>query len=224
MTRWILALALLLGPFASSARAAESALDLLDTPTPYSADFTLNGPRGQYNGHVWHMQGSDRREVETQGGGQGILIQRDSGTAYFLGIGGRWYVTLSLDAASGLIGGLNSWQVERERVGEETLAGLRVTRWTATASGPKGGFQGEIWTTRDGIIVRAVGTVSGIGGTPSPVEMTLSHLKTGTVDRQKLEVPEGWLNFDLRQLPADRVVQAIEGMKPMLNRRAKGGE
>ena len=221
MMRWSLALALL-GLLAGGAQAAEPALDLLDTPVPYSADFTLNGPRGSYSGHVWHAQGSERREVATQGGGQGILIQRDTGTAYFLGIGGRWYVTLSLDAASGLVGGLNSWQVERQRIGEETLGGQRVTRWTATASGPKGGFQGEIWTTRDDIVVRAVGTVSGgAGGTPGPVEMTLSHLQVGSVDQRMLEVPDGWFGIDLRQMPADRVVQAIEGMKPMLNRRAK---
>jgi len=221
MTRWILALALLLGSLASAARAAEPALDLLDTAVPYSADFTLNGPRGSYSGHVWHAQGSERREVATQGGGQGILIQRDNGTAYFLGIGGRWYVTLSLEAAGGLVGGLQSWQVERERIGEETLAGLRVTRWTATASGPKGGFEGEIWTSREGIVVRAVGTMASPGGSPSPVEMSLSHIQVGTVDRQKLEVPEGWFGIDLRQLPAEKVSQAIEGLKPMLNRRGK---
>jgi len=208
--------ALAAGP---TARAAEPALDVLDAQVSYSADFTLTGPRGAYSGHVWHAPGSERREVATQGGGQGVLIHRDTGTAYFLGIGGKWYVSLSLEAASSLIGGLQSWEIERTRVGEETVAGVRTTRWTAQASGPKGGFEGEIWTNRDGIVVKAVGTVAASGGTRSPVEMTLSHLKVGTVDRQMLEVPEGWFSLDLRKLPADRVVQAIEGMKPMLEKR-----
>jgi hypothetical protein len=209
--------ALAAGP---GARAAEPALDVLDAPVSYSADFTLTGPRGAYTGHVWHAPGSERREVATQGGGQGVLIHRDTGTAYFLGIGGKWYVSLSMEAASALIGGLQSWEIERSRIGEETVAGVRATRWRAQASGPKGGFDGEMWTSRDGIVVKAVGTVAAPGGSPSPVEMTLSRLKVGTVDSKMLEVPEGWFSLDLRKLPADRVVQAIEGMKPMLDKRS----
>jgi len=209
--------ALAAGP---GARAAEPALDVLDAPVSYSADFTLTGPRGAYSGRVWHAPGSERREVATEGGGQGVLIHRDTGTAYFLGIGGKWYVSLSMEAASGLIGGLQSWEIERSRIGEETVAGVRAIRWRAQASGPKGGFEGEMWTTRDGIVVKAVGTVAAPGGNRSPVEMTLSRLKVGTVDPQMLEVPEGWFSLDLRKLPADRVVQAIEGMKPMLDKRS----
>lgn len=201
------------------ARAAEPALDVLDAQVSYSADFTMTGPRGAYTGRVWHAPGSERRDVVTQGGGQGVLIHRDTGTAYFLGIGGKWYVSLSLEAAGAVVGGLQSWAIERTRIGEENVAGMRTTRWTAQASGPKGGFEGEIWTNRDGIVVKAVGTVAAPGGNPSPVEMTLSHLKVGSVDPQMLEVPEGWFSLDLRKLPADRVVQAIEGMKPMLDKR-----
>jgi len=220
MPRLLGALILIFGLVAvPTARAAEPALDVLDAQVSYSADFTMTGPRGAYTGHVWHAPGSERRDVATQGGGQGILIHRDTGTAYFLGIGGKWYVSLSLEAAGAVIGGLQSWQIERTRIGEETVAGVRTTRWTAQASGPKGGFDGEIWTNRDGIVVKAVGTVAAPGGDPSPVEMTLSKLKVGPVDPQMLEVPEGWFSLDLRKLPADRVVQAIEGMKPMLDKR-----
>ncbi|CCG42257.1 LolA family protein [Magnetospirillum molischianum] len=203
----------------SDARAAEQALDVLDAQVSYSADFTMTGPRGAYTGRVWHAPGSERREVATQGGGQGVLIHRDTGTAYFLGIGGKWYVSLSMEAASTLIGGLQSWEITRTRIGEENVAGVRATRWNAQATGPKGGFEGEIWTSRDGIVLKAVGTVAAPGGNRSPVEMTLSRLKVGTVDPQMLEVPEGWFSLDLRKLPADRVVQAIEGMKPMLDKR-----
>lgn len=214
----VLALFLLARP----AKAAEAALDLLDTATPYTADFTISSGRGTYHGKVWHAKGRERREVATSGGGQAVLLMRDADAAYLLGLSGKWYVGLSLRAAGALAGGLDSWQITRTKLREETVAGLKATRWKARAEGPKGGFVGEIWTTRDGIVVKAVGTIDNANGDDSPVEMTLSGVRVGAVDRQMLELPQGWFGFDLRKVPAERVEQAIEGLKPMLEGR-KGG-
>ena len=87
---------------ASGAMAAESALDLLDSAAPYHADFSVSSPRGTYQGTVWHVHGRERRDVVTSGGGQGVLILRDSDAAYLLGLSGKWYVGLSLKAAGAL--------------------------------------------------------------------------------------------------------------------------
>ncbi len=202
-----------------AARAAEPALDLLDSAASYRADFSISSSRGTYHGTVWHAQGRERREVETSGGGQGVLILRDSDAAYVLGLSGKWYVGLSLKAAGALAGGLDTWRVERSKVREESVAGIRATRWKARADGPKGGFSGDIWTSREGIVVKAVGVVDNANGDDSPVEMTLSGLRVGPVDQQMLEVPQGWFGFDLRKVPADRIQQALEGIKPLLEGR-----
>ena len=215
-------LALFLAFLSPAAIAAEAALDLLDASVSYTADFTVSSPRGAYAGKVWHAPGRERREVATSGGGQGVLILRDSDAAYVLGLSGKWYVGVSLKAAGALAGGLDSWRVERSKLREETIAGIRATRWKVRADGPKGGFTGEMWTSRDGIVVKAVGVVDNPNGDDQPVEMALSGLKVGTVDRQKLELPQGWFGFDLRKVPADRIEQAIEGIKPLLEGR-KGG-
>ena len=201
---------------ASGAMAAESALDLLDSAAPYHADFSVSSPRGTYQGTVWHVHGRERRDVVTSGGGQGVLILRDSDAAYLLGLSGKWYVGLSLKAAGALAGGLDSWRIERSRVREESVAGIRATRWKARADGPKGGFTGDIWTSREGIVVKAVGVIDNPNGDDSPVEMSLSGLRVGAFDRQMLEVPQGWFGFDLRKVPADRIEQAIGGIKPLL--------
>jgi hypothetical protein len=201
---------------ASPGNAAESALDLLDTPASYSADFTLVGPRGTYNGKVWHAKGRERRDVDTSGGGQGVLIHRDTGAAYLLGLSGKWYVGLSLQAASAFAGGLDGWRVERTRQGEDSVAGIRTTRWKARAEGPKGGFTGDIWTSRDGIVVKALGHVDKADGDDQPVNMELSRLKVGPVDARMLDLPQGWFGLDLRKMPADRVEQAIEAARPLL--------
>ncbi|CAA7622377.1 hypothetical protein [Magnetospirillum sp. SS-4] len=210
------ALALLTVVAAKPAAAVESAIELLDAPVSYTADFTLTGPRGTYRGKVWHAKGRERREVATSGGGQGVLIQRDTGNAYLLGLSGRWYVGLSLAAAGAFAGGLDGWTVTRTKVGDEIVGGIRATRWKARADGPKGGFSGHVWTSRDGIVVKAAGTIDKASGDDQAVEMVLSGLKVGSVDARLLELPQGWFGLDLRKLPAERVAQAIEAAKPLL--------
>ena len=207
------------GVWAGGAWASEPALDLLDSAISYRADFTVSSSRGTYQGQVWHSHGSERRDVATSGGGQGILILRDSDAAYVLGLSGKWYVGVSLQAAGALAGGLDAWRVERSRLREESVAGIRATRWKVRADGPKGGFAGDIWTSREGIVVKAVGVVENPNGDDSPVEMSLSRLQVGPVDRHMLEVPKGWFGFDLRKVPADRIEQAVAGIKPLLEGR-----
>lgn len=201
------------------ALAAEPALDLLDVQASYTAAFSVTSSRGTYHGRVWHMPGLERREVATDGGGQGILIDRNADTAYLLGLSGKWYVGLSLRAAAGMVGGLDAWQASRTRVREENVAGLRATRWKTRAEGPKGGFTGDIWTSREGVVVKAVGVLNSADGDDSPVEMSLSDLRVGAVDRRMFDLPKGWFGFDLRQVPPDKVVQAVESLKPLLEGR-----
>lgn len=215
-------LALIFTLVVGTVHAGELALDLLDTATPYTADFTISSSRGVYHGKVWHSRGRERREVVTSGGGQAVLLLRDSDAAYVMGLANKWYVGLSLRAAGALASGLDSWQATRVKVRDETVGGLKTTRWKTRAEGPKGGFDGDIWITRDGIVVKAVGVIENPNGDDSPVEMTLSGVKIGPVDRQMLDLPQGWFGFDLRKVPPERIEQAIEGIKPLLEGR-KGG-
>jgi hypothetical protein len=202
--------------------AVEPALDVLDAPVAYSADFVVSSDRGRYSGHVWHMPGKELREFETSGGGQALLILRDSDAAYLMKPAAHWYVGLGLKAVGALAGGLDGWQVDRRRVRDESVNGIRTTRWKAQASGPKGRFDGDLWTSRDGIVVKAAGTVSAPGGEAMPVEMVLSTLKLGGVEATKFDLPKGWLGIDLRQVPPEQVERAMEGLKPMLEGRGGG--
>lgn len=205
--------------FAGPVRAADSALDLLDAPVAYTADFTVSSPRGTYSGTVWHQPGLERRDVATSGGGQGVLIDRKADSVHLLGLSGKWAVALSLRAAAGMAGGLDGWTVTRTRLREESVGGIRTTRWKVRAEGPRGGFGGDLWTSREGIAVKVVGTIENASGDDSPVEMALSNLQVGQTDAQALALGKGWFSFDLRSVPPERVVQAVEGLKPLLEAR-----
>lgn len=198
--------------------AAEPALDLLDARVPYAADFTVTSGRGTYTGQVWHMPGMERRDFATAAGGQALIVRRDQDAAYLLKPAGRWYVALGLRAVGVLAGGIDAMTAERRKVRDETVGGIPATRWKVKAGGPRGGFDGEMWTSRDGIVVKAAGRL-GDGADAEPVEMALSGLKVGPVDARLFELPSGWLGMDLRKVPPEKVEQALEGLRPMLQGR-----
>lgn len=200
--------------------AATTALDLLDAPVAYTASFTVTSDKGTYRGTVWHEPGRERRDFDTSGGGQTVLLRRDTGSAYLLKASGRWYVGLALDAAAGLAGGIDAMAVARTRVRDETVAGIPATRYRIDAAAPRGDrFVGDAWFSRDGILVKASGTVTSRSGRSTPVETALAGLKRGKVDERLFELPAGWLGMDLRSVPADRIEAAVESLRPMLEGR-----
>lgn len=201
------------------ARAAEKAIDLLDVPVSYTADFTVSSDHGTYSGTVWHAFGRERRDFGTSGGGQSVLLRRDTDSAYLMKPSGRWYVGLGFQAVGALAGGIDSLTVDRRKLGEENVGGIRATRYKVAAAGPKGSrFDGHAWFSKEGILVRAEGWLSEGGGKESQVDMVLSNLRVGAVDDRKFELPAGWLGMDLRAVPPEKIAQALEGLKPMLER------
>lgn len=217
MLRRVSSLVIALGLLAAPAAAAERALDLLDVPVPYTADFTVSSDKGTYSGTVWHAQGRERRDFGTQSGGQTILLRRDTDSAYLMKPANRWYVGLGFQAVGALAGGIDGLLVDRKRLRDEAVGNIRATRYKVAATGPKGGrFDGDGWFTKEDILVRAVGVLTEPSGKTSEVEMTLSDLKVGRVDERMFELPAGWLGMDLRSVPPERIAQAMEGLKPML--------
>lgn len=212
----LLAILLVLAP--GGVRAASvTALDLLDAPVPYTASFTVTSDKGTYRGKVWHAPGRERRDFDTSGGGQSVVLRRDTGSAYLMKPSGRWYVGLGLEAASGLAGGIHAMMVTKTRVGNEKVAGVAATRYRIDAVAPKGDrFAGDAWISRDGIVVKAKGIVTTRHGRGLPVETALSGLELGKVDERMFELPAGYLGMDLRSIPADKIEEAVEKLRPML--------
>lgn len=217
MLRRLSLLVVALGLWSVPSVAAERAIDLLDVAASYTADFTVSSDKGTYTGTVWHAKGRERRDFATQGGGQTILLRRDTDSAYLMKPSSRWYVGLGFQAVGSLAGGIDALTVERKRLREEGIGNIHATRYKVTATGPKGArFDGDGWFSKEDILVRAAGVLTEPGGKTSEVEITLSDLKVGRVDERVFELPAGWLGMDLRSVPPERIAQAVEGLKPML--------
>lgn len=215
------ALAIVFAATALPARAAsEPAIDLLDAPVSYTAQFSVSSDKGTYDGTVWHAPGRERRDFQTNNGSQTILLRRDTDAAYLMKPSGRWYVGLSFQAVGALAGGVDALTVNRRKVGDATVAGIRATRYKVDATGPKNSsFEGDAWFSQDGILLRAEGVVTAPDGKRSNVSTTLSNVKVGPVADLMFELPSGWFGMDLRTVPPDRIAQAVEGIKPLLEGR-----
>ncbi len=206
---------------AQTAAADETALDLLDAPVAYTAHFTVSSAGGTYHGTVWHSPGRERRDWDTAGGGQAVLLDRIGDAAYLIKPSGRWYVGFGLHAAASLAGGLDGLVVDRRRLGEETVAGMRTTRYRVTATASAGGrFDGDAWFSHNGILVKAAGMLQGPDGKATQVETSLSDVVVGPTDPAMLALPSGYFGMDLRKVKAADLVQAVNSLKPLLEGRS----
>lgn len=222
MLRWLSSVMIAFCALSGPALAAERALDLLDVPVSYTADFTVSSDKGTYRGTVWHAFGRERRDFGTQGGNQTVLLRRDTDSAYLMKPSGRWYVGLGFQAVGTLAGGIDGLLVDRRKLRDEAVGGIRATRYKVAATGPKGArFDGDAWFSKEDILVRAIGRMTDGNGNSSDVETSLSDLKVGRVDERVFELPAGWLGMDLRSVPPERIAQAVEGLKPLLEGRGR---
>jgi hypothetical protein len=174
-------------------------LAALDAPLEYSADYSLTANDQTWRGTVVHAPGRERREFSTRLGTQAIVLRRDTDQAAVLWPDRKWYLTTSLSALSGLIGGTDALKLERHRDGNETVDGERCSRWTV-----EGGFAGRLWFSADGILMRAVGMLR-LRGRETSISTQLAHVKRAAVDADDFELPVGFHGLTVNPSLLDKV-------------------
>jgi hypothetical protein len=162
------------------------ALDALDAPVEFKADYSLTANDQTWRGSVVHAPGREKREFATSLGSQQILLRRDIDQAAVLWPERKWYLTTGLTALSGLIGGVAALKLDRHRDGTETVGGEHCARWLV-----EGQFAGRMWFTSDGILMRAVGMMR-LGGRDTAISTQLAHIRREAVDVDDFELPVGY--------------------------------
>jgi len=179
-----------------------SVADLLDAKTNFAADFyLLSGSKGDYRGSVVHAPGRERREFDTATGHQALLLRRDIDEATMLWPERKWFVTTSFTSAAamaGLTGGIEGVMLDRKAAGKETISGEPCARYDVNGTSDQGGeFHGRMWMTRDGILMKAAGTLN-FQGRETKVETGLLNLQRITADPTAFVLPS-----DYKGLPLD---------------------
>jgi hypothetical protein len=190
----LMSLLLLSGGMASAQMSfALNALDLVDAKIDYQADYALTAGTQRFHGHVIHAPGRERYEFTTGSGPQVLLLRRDIDEAAMLWPERRWYMSTTFSMMSAMMGDLGTDLLRGREAGIEKLNGETVTRYHVD----KGSFIGDLWRSQDGILEKAVGTVT-YNGTPTAGELVLTNVRRGKVDLSLFVRPEGYFGIPLK--------------------------
>ena len=195
----------------------EKALDLLDAPVAYSASYRASDGAGEFTGKVWHQPGKERRDFDTKGGGQSLLLLKEQDAAYLIKQSGKWYVAVGYHAAIALAGGFDAMTVTRQPKGSEVVNGIKTSRSHIAAHTADGReFAGELWTLASGVPVKVEGIETEPGGKQTHVTLEQTDIAVGHVGNDHFDVPQGYMGINLKKIPPEKLVQAIQGIMPLL--------
>lgn len=155
----------------------------------YAADVAIDVGSSHLAGTVRHDRGRELRTVDTKYGRQTFLVRPDRGRAWLLQPGFGVAVEVELNAPELGVDLNRLYRLDARPLGHETVAGLPVTRYRLAGEVVKNSrFEGDVWATDRGILVKVEGTATD-GGRVQPVRMLLANVTRGPQDPSQFEVP-----------------------------------
>lgn len=182
----------------------------------YSADSTMQNEEGTIQQHVYATPTKERKEMLTGAGDGGIQIFRyDTKVMWILMPSENMYMEYAMgQKAQGQGSDTSQWTYEDTVMGEETLNGVRVTKYKTIATSTDGKkYGGFSWRTREGINVKQ-DLLYKEGNEKKRMLTELSNLKIGRQDPKLFEIPEGFQKFDMAGM--------MGGMGGMMGRQGMG--
>jgi len=196
--RWPVLFALMLAP------AGAGAATLSDARVGFSADRTLVVDGHTYTGKIWAMPGRERHEQALQAFRPVFLLRADSAIAEIVLPQLKTIVQFAVPAA---LQALVSPEIRKHATGEESVAGIPTTKYAVAETTPEGSAAGTLWLSRDGILMRLVGTLTATGGKVTTVRWELKNVHIGPQPDALFEQPSGFA-----KLPPEAVAPLL-GLK-----------
>lgn len=181
--------------------------------TEYSAEMVVNGGAGGIT-RLFRTPQTLRTETPTGQQTIAVIARLDRNLAWVLIPNMRTAAELALNEFQilpGLQPGPNT-RVSREA--DEQIEGTAVTRWRVTTEQDGRGFDGFIWTTAEGIVLRITGEGQA-QGRRSRVDIVARNVRIGRQAANLFEVPDG---YNRLQVPAEMVAAFLGGNLPGVSR------
>jgi len=163
----------------------------------YSADSTIQNEEGTIQQRVYVTPTKERKELLTGSGDGAVQIFRyDNKVMWMLMPSEKMYMEHSMEGKS-QGSDPSQWTYEDTVVGEDTLNGMKVTKYKTVATSTDGKkYGGFSWRTKEGINLKQ--DLLYKEGTDKKRMLTeLSNVKIGTQDQKLFEIPEGFTKFDM---------------------------
>lgn len=190
----------------------------------YSADSTMETEGGMtMKSRVYHSPGKQRMEMGGEGGNVTIM-RKDKKVIWMLM--GNMYMETAMNQADSQ--DPHDMDIQQTAVGEETVNGVKTTKYKVIATKKDGSkFGGFFWTTKDGITVK-MDLLSKEGDKKMRMSSELTNLKIGKQDPKLFEIPPGYTKNDMGAMMGDTGKGKGKGGAPniqeMMKGMGKGGE
>ncbi|HSQ52355.1 MAG TPA: DUF4412 domain-containing protein [Nitrospiraceae bacterium] len=163
----------------------------------YSADSTIQSEEGTIQQHVYVTPTKERKEMLTGEGDGGIQIFRyDTKVMWILMPSEKMYMEHSI-MGKGKGNDPSQWTYEDTVMGEETLNGMKVTKYKTIAASTDGKkYGGFSWRTKEGISIKQ-DLLYKEGNDKKRMMTELKNVMIGRQDPNLFEVPEGFTKFDM---------------------------
>lgn len=163
----------------------------------YSADSTIQSEEGTIQQHVYVTPTKERKEMLTGEGDGGIQIFRyDTKVMWILMPSEKMYMENSMMGKSKGTD-TSQWTYEDTVMGEETLNGMKVTKYKTIATSTDGKkYGGFSWRTKEGISIKQ-DLLYKEGNDKKRMLTELKNVMIGRQDPKLFEIPEGFTKLDM---------------------------
>lgn len=201
------------------------AANVLDLKTEYSAASTIQTPKGPQHGYVWRTPTAVRHEMTGDSRGNTVIARLDRKVAWLLVPEQKLAIELGLENFGLPAELLTGAGIRQTPEGQETIAGQRTTKvhvQRAANQNGNGSFDGYVWTTAQGIIMKIVGSGANQARTGS-VNVSFSDVKVGQQDPSLFELPAGYRRLALVGVDFESLMAGLEGFKALGAPKQKSG-
>ena len=164
----------------------------------YSADATVENEEGTMKQKIFVTPTKERKEMLTGSGEGAVQIFRyDNKVMWMLMPSENMYMEYSIGGGPSKGSDTSQWTYEDTVVGEETMNGIRVTKYKTIATSTDGKkYGGFSWRTREGINVKQ-DLLYKEGNDKKRMLTELNNLQIGRQDPKLFEIPDGFTKFDM---------------------------
>jgi hypothetical protein len=190
----------------------------------YSADAMIQNEEGTMQQKIFVTPTKERKETLTGAGEGAVMIFRhDTKVMWTLMPSESMYMEYSLAGSQGQGNDPSQWTYEDTVMGEETLNGVKVTKYKTIATSTEGKkYGGFSWRTKEGINLKQ-DLLYKEGKEKKRMLTELSNLKIGNQDPKLFEIPEGFTKFDMGGMMGGMMGHEGMGQRGMPNQRPQTG-
>lgn len=189
-----------------------AAANPFDLKVEYAADLTLGAGERTTESRLWRTPTAYRQELVHGGERRTVVLRLDRNVAWIILRSQRMVVETDLDSLDIAFVQLATGRgVKLNALGTETIRGYRTTKYQVEAgSGDGGRFNGLVWSTAEGIVLRVDG-VGEYGGRRSLVKVEAKNIQVGKQDPKLFESPPGgYVRMALRGPAVRNFLQGLQ--------------